>query len=223
MRLFVRLKVRFSLGYSLIIMAFLVVTLWVVNISMSSVNTVRHPVVLVGDVAYEVNASESKPLYSSQVKKIIERMEKARQDNQKLCVVIFVLHCQEYSVNNQLWSKTIKKLAADLKDHYGKECIRDYVCSRERDKSDAQHYHLALLLDGRLVNKKYTVEKKLSNLWLHYGGSKITHIKTYNIPSTNQHLFELAIYHLSYFAKVRSKERRDKSTRNFFVRHIKTV
>lgn len=182
--------------------------------------TVKHPIFELGDRCYEVNASANKPLNYMHVRKIVERMERASNNHSKLCVLVFVLHRSSYTPDNQMWSLTIKTLERELIQRYGNQILVDYICARERDKSEAQHYHLALILDGKRVNRKFVVLEMLSKVWETNGGAKVTHLGTHNMLRKDTQSLNLVIYHLSYFAKLRSKEKLGQSTRNFFVRRI---
>jgi hypothetical protein len=182
--------------------------------------TVKYPIFELGDRYYEVNASVNKPLNYMHVRKIVERMERASNNHSKLCVLVFVLHRSSYTPDNQIWSLTIKALEKELIQKYGNQILVDYICARECDKSEAQHYHLALILDGKRVNRKFVALELLSKVWKKNGGAKVTHLKTHNISRKDTQSLNLAIYHLSYFAKLRSKEKLGQSTRNFFVRRL---
>ena len=61
----------------------------------------------VGEEGYEVNATATRPLYTSLMIRIIEQMEWVRKHYSKLSVMVFTLHCCNYSASNQIWSKTI--------------------------------------------------------------------------------------------------------------------
>jgi hypothetical protein len=109
----------------------------------------------------------------------------------------------------------VNRLKQWLKRNYGLENI-GYIWVREQERSDKQHYHLALLLDGDKIRHPKRLNEQIKEMWLPLGHVPVTLNPYYNINKHNHNETRAEIIErVSYLAKIRGKRIRDKQTKDY--------
>ncbi|WP_220720644.1 YagK/YfjJ domain-containing protein [Agarivorans litoreus] len=140
----------------------------------------------------------------SAIKRIVDQLEAMLSHHNKVLVLRFDLHCKSYSPDNRELSKFLKQLKIKLKAKYGFVRI-GYVCCRERAKANAQHYHLALFLDGNKVNYPSKICEMIECTW-NQGSVYFPKNRYYKLTRDDFNPILETVFRLSYLAKTRSKE-----------------
>jgi hypothetical protein len=101
-----------------------------------------------------------------------------------------------------------------LNRHYGIKKV-GYQWVREQESVKKQHYHLALILDGDLIQYPSKINKIFRGKWLPNGSMYIPKNCFYRIDKHNlKEVREKVIYRVSYNAKSRGKQYRPAQTKN---------
>lgn len=116
------------------------------------------------------------------------------------------LHPYSYNTNNNLIRSFLAELCTKLKQEY--KCTVKYFCTREQNKSNKEHYHLAVFLSGHKVNHPSSLQKHISKLWISRSKGSTKYVKhpLYTIKRGMKNTINEAIYRLSYLAKRFSKQ-----------------
>ncbi|MGZ9899000.1 YagK/YfjJ domain-containing protein [Shewanella gaetbuli] len=167
---------------------------------------------------FRVNAEEntSKALYTAYLKKTIEQIESFMSYHSKLFVFIIQLHLPSSSANNRVMTQFLNKLRLALISQYSFKRI-GYIWCREQDKAPAQHYHLALMLDGSKIQYPAKLMSICENIWAAIAGGTIHRPENcyYHFHRTDEAAINDVVYRLSYFSKVRSKHLTPKTAHMF--------
>lgn len=122
----------------------------------------------------------------------------------KILVVRLDFHLDEYSQDNSLISKIIKKLRKHLCDKYGMKRF-GYIWVREQERSKSQHYHLALILNGNKIRVPTKLIHWIEDRWCHYG-TCYTPQNCYSMIKRGDDVkFKESFERISYLAKTRGK------------------
>jgi hypothetical protein len=131
------------------------------------------------------------------------------------------LHLNKFSSDNKVISTFVNRLKQWLKRNYGLNKI-GYIWVREQDRSDKQHYHLALLLDGDKIRHPKRLNEQIKEMWLPLGHVPVTLNPYYTIDKHNHNETRAEIIErVSYLAKVRGKRIRDKQTKDYQTSRLK--
>jgi len=157
---------------------------------------------------------------------IYHQMNNMLSHHSRVLLVRSDLHLHDYTQNSELLSDFIRKLRKRLKAKY-KLTRLGYIWVRERNISNntkqAQHYHLALMLDGNKVQHPGNIHKLIESIWQNWDQPKPFTPKNsyYKIQRGNQHQFNNAFKRCSYFAKVVTKEDKAPQTNHYSASRIK--
>ncbi len=158
-------------------------------------------------------------IYTKDLKAIIDQMLALLSYDTKLFVCRFDLH-QTHATDD---SSHLSKFLQALKDTLTKEFRFSqigYVWCREKVSSQAQHYHLAMLLEGHKIRATYRIEKFVLAAWIKAGGSTIHRCNYHNVTLQSEKLMD-AVEHLSYLAKVEGKAGLDSRYKAFSSSRLK--
>ena len=162
------------------------------------------------------------PIYTKQMKGIIQQLNVMTVNYSRVLVVRFDLHLYEFSDDNKLLSKFIKLLTTRIKKEYQFNDIGSVWC-RELAREPQQHYHIALFLEGRKIRTPNNLYQKIKNTWLDIGGRSY-HMAGYHMVNRNDWQSKAeAIYHLSYLAKERGKGYRPPQTKDYGSSRLKLI
>ncbi|WP_323946746.1 YagK/YfjJ domain-containing protein [Aeromonas caviae] len=151
---------------------------------------------------------------------IFQIMEKFFSKTSKLTAIRLELKMRLWTKDNKPISKFLQQLKCQLINHYG-QLYNGYIWVREKGKSKAQHYHLALLLDGQQVKHSDTVYRIAKAIWT-YGNLSLPDNPFYHVHRDRLDEHRLLIYRLSYLAKAETKGERPPAVKDYqFSRTIR--
>lgn len=168
-----------------------------------------------------VNANPS-GIYTEQMKRIIEQLENMLSYHRKLLVIRFDLHQPIYTANNEQITAFQRRFFRWIKRKYKVTRI-GFMWAREIEKSKAQHYHYALILDGSKVNTSASVIRHARDYWQRMSGTEWTPKECHFYKFNREDTFTLreTIYRLSYLAKGRGKGYKAKQAKDYSTSRIK--
>ena len=169
----------------------------------------------INDETIKVNAGATRGIYKEIIERFIGQFDIAFKVHKRLLVHRVDLHLNKFSSDNKVISTFVNRLKQWLKRNYGLDKI-GYIWVREQDRSDKQHYHLALLLDGDKIRHPKRLNKQIKEMWLPLGHVPVTLNPYYTIDKHNHNETRAEIIErVSYLAKVRGKRIRDKQTKDY--------
>ena len=141
----------------------------------------------------------------------------------RVFVFLAVFHVHDYSPHNQLFSRLMRKLVKRLKAKYNFKRV-GYLWVREHGKRAAQHYHLALFLDGSKVQYPQGVFGLCVGIWEGWNQPRPAFTQGrcyYMLKRGDAATYQSAFYHLSYYAKTNTKGNRPSHTNDYSTSRIK--
>jgi len=169
----------------------------------------------------KINSSADKGIYLEILTRIINQLDIAYLIHKRLLVVRFDLHLNDYTPNNEVISKFIKRAKQWLSRNYKMKDI-GYAWVREVERSKAQHYHLVLFLDGDKIRYPNKLIKHIKDTWSDNGYSPTINHPYYFINKDNyQEVRSKVIYRISYLAKTRGKRYREPQTKDYGTSRLK--
>ena len=169
----------------------------------------------INDETIKVNAGATRGIYKEIIERFIDQFDIAFKVHKRLLVHRVDLHLNKFSSDNKVISRFINRLKQWLKRNYGLDKI-GYIWVREQDRSDKQHYHLALLLNGDKIRHPKRLNEQIKEMWLPHGHLPVILNPYYFVDKHNQ--FESRgkiIERVSYLAKVRGKRIRGKQIKDY--------
>lgn len=134
---------------------------------------------------------------------IFDLLAKFFEKTSKLIAIRLDLKLKEWTQDNQPISNFFKQLKRKLIHHYG-HCYNGYIWVREQNAAAAQHYHVALLLDGQKVRHSQVIKQLADSIWKH-GYLCLPQAPFYRVHRSQIQRFQALIYRLSYLAKSETK------------------
>ncbi|WP_417869484.1 YagK/YfjJ domain-containing protein [Vibrio furnissii] len=178
---------------------------------------------------YQVNAGVGMPIYTHQMRKMIEQLDVMESYHRKVLVVVFNLHLNAYSPDNEIITQFLRKLRYWLPKHYGIKRL-GYAWCRERNKAAAQHYHVVLMLDGSKVQHPSRLLEMLKEYWQaitfaeemnKYGHLHVPDNCFFMLKRGDEDLKAEIIYRMSYNAKTYTKQSREGLTNDYGTSQLK--
>jgi len=174
---------------------------------------------------WPINSGYSKqgyplPIFTKQMKGIIEQLNVITGNYSRVLVVPFDLHLDGFTPDNKIVSNFIKLLSTRIKKEYGFNQIGFSWC-RELERAKQQHYHMALFLEGRKIRTPKYLYEKIQDAWWDVGGGFVRMNGYHMINRDNWESKAKAIYHLSYHAKERGKGYRPTQTKDYGLSRLK--
>ncbi|MDX8381902.1 MAG: inovirus-type Gp2 protein [Ghiorsea sp.] len=172
-------------------------------------------------VSYEVNVKKS-GIYKEIMHKVLEQLLTTLAIHKRLLVVRFDLHSSNFSAGNEEISLFRKQIVQWVKRTYQTHSI-GFVWVREQERAKAQHYHLAIFIDGDKIRHPKRLLKEIRDKW--EAKDPTNHHKPY-IESpyyfiNSDEALRKAIYRLSYLAKVRGKGYRSDQVKDYATSRLK--
>jgi len=172
---------------------------------------------------YKINSGKNKPIYTHQMKRIIEQVENMLTWHRRVFIVVFDLHVGSFSATNKQISALIEKVRYYIEKNYKTKKF-GYCWCREQHTSDKQHYHIGIMLDGAKINYPHKLLGGILNIW-----KEITPDGTLYTPKNcyystirkNESVKLEAIYRLSYQAKVWTKDKNNVHANDYATSQIK--
>ncbi|TMO09464.1 hypothetical protein CWB66_01875 [Pseudoalteromonas sp. S558] len=165
-----------------------------------------------------VNAGGS-GCYPFMLKKSFEQFDLGLDKWKRQTFVMLELHQSEPTEDNKRMTLFRKRLATRIAAHYGINEIA-YCWVREQENAKAQHYHVALWLDGDLVKTSHYVCKIAKQVWEDMGGFYSKNRRSYIYVDSPEKRLE-ALYWLSYLAKGRGKGYKNTQTKDYNTSRLK--
>ena len=156
--------------------------------------------------SYKVYKPKSKKQNNTALNNLFQLVEKMLSHYSKVIVIRIDLKPNKYSADNSKFLKFIKEQKTQLTKAY--KCKVTYVATRERNSSEKQHYHLAFLLSGHKAHHSSSITANIKKDWEEQQLGIASYVENpfYMIYRGNKHSIEPAIYRLSYFTKLDTKE-----------------
>lgn len=172
---------------------------------------------------YSINAQQKQGCYVEILEKMHEQLQAMQSHHSKVLVMLAIFHVNDYTETNELFSRFMRKLVKILKNGYGFKRV-GYLWVREHGQGEAQHYHLALFLDGNKVRRSNEVFDMCVNIWEGWNQPRPAFPSKrsyYMLKRNDDKIYREAFYHLSYLSKTRTKEYRPKSTNDYSTSRLK--
>jgi hypothetical protein len=137
--------------------------------------------------------------------RLFQQMDVMLTKYSKVCVIQFDLHMLEYTSDNKKMAIFKRRLFGRISTKY-KMPEKDigYFWCREYEKGKGQHYHWAIIVNGKKVRSGYPINAMVNLVWQQMDGT--FHARQYhNVNRTSFKSQRDAMDHLSYLAKVRTK------------------
>ena len=174
-----------------------------------------------------INSNNNLPVYSQMIERIVEQLDICLAIHKRVLVVRFDLSLDEYSGDNHIISTFINRQKQRIKRTYKTKDI-GHVWKREKEKAKHQHYHVALFIDGDVIQNPSRLCRQIKYKWYRYGSVWFPEKKLetdrgcfYYIDKHN-HKDERAevIERLSYLAKTRGTGYKDIQAKNYSVSRL---
>jgi hypothetical protein len=138
----------------------------------------------------------------------------------RVFIVRIDLHPVDFSADNKVMSIFLNKFISKLEKQY--QCKVGYFCAREQNKSDKQHYHLALLLSGHKAMLPHNILTQLKTDWIQHCQGSVYFVDKpyYVIYRGDKASINPAIYRLSYLIKNHTKEH-NKPANSYLCNEVK--
>ncbi|WP_417508498.1 YagK/YfjJ domain-containing protein [Methylophaga sp.] len=167
-----------------------------------------------GQKVYPVNAKTS-GLYVEILERLIQQYEVIKQLHNRVFVLRFDLHLAEYSADNGVMTRFMRRLLPKVKRRYALSHV-GYGWVREQVNSVVPHYHCVLFLDAGKVRSAEIILQLIQQSWLHENTRN--HVSIIPAPfkvADSSDRENQAVYRFSYLAKVRSKGKRPDQTKDY--------
>jgi hypothetical protein len=174
----------------------------------------------VNDEELLINSSETKGVYSHMIKQLVEQLDICLALHKRVLVVRVDLSLDKYSGDNHTISTFINRQKQRMFKTYGVKRI-GHAWKREQETSKAQHYHVALFIDGNKIRYPSKLLRQIKAKWFKHGRCWIPDDCFYYIDKSNyKETRAEAIYRLSYLAKTRGTGYKDVQAKNYSVSRL---
>ena len=164
---------------------------------------------------WKVNAKAS-GLYVHILRTLLGVLNEALTTQRRVFIFRFDVRLRHFSETNQVASSLIRQLRKRVKLRYPDSTFR-YCWVREQGAFDPQHYHFALVMDGRYIQHPHHLQEEIQAICIELEGAP--HWSRYHRIDRHSENYCKAIqqasYHLSYLAKVRTKGNRPNKVRDY--------
>ena len=168
----------------------------------------------------KILSDEKYGVYPYMIEKIVEQLDTCIAIHKRVLVVRFDLHLREYSDDNHIISTFMTRQKQRIKRTYKTKDI-GHAWAREIEKAKVQHYHVALFIDGDVIQNPSKLLRQIKAKWFKHGHCYIPEQCFYYIDKHNMEDERAeAIERLSYLAKTRGKGYKDKQAKNYSVSRL---
>lgn len=185
--------------------------------------TLRSEIVLNGHtLPINTNAQLGHGCYLEILEKTYGQLNAMLSHHGKVFVFLVMFHVNDYMETNAEFSRFMRKLKKRLVVIYGFKRI-GYVWVREGPKNEAQHYHLALFLDGDKIQAPHKLFELCVHIWEGWNQPRPSFPSKrcyYRLKRGDDKTLLAAFKHLSYFAKNRTKGNRPASTNDYYTSRL---
>ena len=175
----------------------------------------------------KILSDEKYGVYPYMIEQIVEQLDTCIAIHKRVLGVRFDLRLKEYSGDNHIISTFINRQKQRIKRTYKTKDI-GHVWKREKEKAKHQHYHVALFIDGDVIQNPSRLCRQIKYKWYRYGSVWFPEKKLetdrgcfYYIDKHN-YKDERAevIKRLSYLAKTRGTGYKGKQAKNYSVSRL---
>ena len=169
-----------------------------------------------------INSSETQGIYPNIIEKIVEQLDICLDLHKRVLVVRFDLSIDEYSGDNQTISTFINRQKQRMFKTYRVKNI-GHAWKREQETSKAQHYHVALFIDGNKIQYPSKLLRQIKAKWFKHGRCLIPDDCFYYLDESKANFKQMrgeAIYRLSYLGKTRGTGYKDVQAKNYSVSRL---
>ena len=169
-----------------------------------------------------INSSETQGIYPNIIEKIVEQLDICLDLHKRVLVVRFDLSLDEYSGDNQTISTFINRQKQRMFKTYRVKNI-GHAWKREQETSKAQHYHVALFIDGNKIQHPSKLLRQIKAKWFKHGRCWIPDDCFYYLDESKTNFKQTrgeAIYRLSYLGKTRGTGYKDVQAKNYSVSRL---
>jgi len=169
-----------------------------------------------------INSSETQGIYPNIIEKIVEQLDICLNLHKRVLVVRFDLSLDEYSGDNQTISTFINRQKQRMFKTYRVKNI-GHAWKREQETSKAQHYHVALFIDGNKIQHPSKLLRQIKAKWFKHGRCWIPDDCFYYLDESKTNFKQTrgeAIYRLSYLGKTRGTGYKDVQAKNYSVSRL---
>lgn len=156
------------------------------------------------------------------LERIFQQMDVMLTKYSKVCVIQFDLHVLEYTDDNKIMTIFKRRLFGKISTKYKvNESDIGYFWCREYEKGKGQHYHWAVIIDGKKVRSGFPINQIAKEVWERMDGT--IHFRKYH-PGVSRNAIDKqrdAMDHLSYLAKIRTKGYAGDKVKSFSSSKIK--
>ena len=170
-----------------------------------------------------INSSKTRGVYPNIIEQMVEQLDICIAKFGRVLVVRFDLSCDEYSGDNHTISTFINRQKQRMFKTYGIKNI-GHAWKRERETSKAQHYHVALFIDGNKIQYPSKLLRQIKAKWFKHGRCWIPDDCFYYLDKSKTNFKQKrgdAIYRLSYLGKTRGTGYKDIQAKNYSVSRLK--
>ena len=168
----------------------------------------------------KILSDEKYGVYPYMIEKIVEQLDICIAIHKRVLVVRFDLSLDEYSGDNHIISTFINRQKQRIQRTYKTKDI-GHAWAREQETSKAQHYHVALFIDGDVIQSPTKLLRQIKAKWFKHGRCWIPDDCYYYIDQNNlEEERAKAIERLSYLAKTRGKGYKDIQAKNYSVSRL---
>ena len=170
----------------------------------------------------KILSDEKYGVYPYMIEKIVEQLDTCLAIHKRVLVVRFDLSIDEYSGDNHTISTFINRQKQRMFKTYSVKNI-GHAWKRERETSKAQHYHVALFIDGNKIQHPSKLLRQIKAKWFKHGRCWIPDDCFYYLDESKANFKQMrgeAIYRLSYLGKTRGTGYKDAQSKNYSVSRL---
>ena len=174
----------------------------------------------VNDEELIIKSDNKYGVFPYMIERIVEQLDTCIAIHKRVLVVRFDLSLDEYSGDNNIISTFINRQKQRIQRTYKTKDI-GHAWAREQETSKAQHYHVALFIDGDVIQSPTKLLRQIKAKWFKHGRCWIPDDCYYYIDQNNlEEERAKAIERLSYLAKTRGKGYKDIQAKNYSVSRL---
>ncbi|MEA2119746.1 YagK/YfjJ domain-containing protein [Halovibrio sp. HP20-50] len=195
--------------------------------------TVRKHQVTIDDVTVPLNVANGSGCYLEIVQAAKRQLDAMLSYHGDVFVMYFIVQLPTYTADNTPISQLTRSLRKRLESKPAKHASRQskkryqfsrvgFVWAREQEHAAAQHYHVALMLDGKQVqHPKYILQEYLKPAADRLGLKISLCSQSGRVKRNDEELYGVCLKRISYSAKERGKGAREKKAKDFGSSHLK--
>ena len=174
-----------------------------------------------GDVM-PINTTVKSGCFVEVLSRVDEQLKAMLSYHCKVLVLRLDLHMNDYTPDNSLVSRFVRKLKKKLIAKYALKRV-GHVWAREREKAKCQHYHLVLMIDANKVRHPSKIIVLCESIWVGWEQPKpYTPKNCYSVLKRGDKVkYDEVFRRISYLAKERGKGYKAKTANDYSTSRIK--